>query len=126
MKIIERMPIIGKKIGEMKYGVVSMLNKSIDMSYKKAINNFVVLGMGLESGVPIPKVVSKCEKFFKLNKKESEFSEKMCSKLDSLFKRIEMGNFEPEDGVWVKKIVVPYLKDRQRSLKLSVMKMTLR
>ena len=105
MGLIERLPGIGKKVGEMKYGVVSMINKSIDISYKKAIDNFVVLGMGLESGVPISKVVGKCEKFFKSNKKESKFSEEMCSKLDSLFKRIELDSFEPEDGVWVKKVV---------------------
>ena len=126
MDLIDRLPGIGNKVGAGKYFVVSMINKKIDSSYKKAIANFSVLGMGLESGVPIPKVVAICEKFFKENKKEAEFSEEMCRALNSLFGRIELGEFEPDDGVWVKDFVLPYLKNRQRALKVAVIKKTLR
>jgi len=126
MGLIDRLPGIGKKVKGMKYGVVGMLNKSIDESYKKAIKNYTVLGMGLENGVPIPKVVEICEKFFKENQKESSFSEEMCWSLRSLFGRIELGEFEPEDGKWVREIVLPYLKNRQRALKFAVAKKALR
>jgi len=126
MGLIDRLPGIGKKVKGMKYGMVGMINKSVDESYKKAIANYTVLGMSLESGVPYPKIVAICEKFFKENKKESSFSDEMCSSLHSLFGRIELGEFEPEDGVWVKEIVLPYLKNRQRALKFAVAKKALR
>ena len=126
MGLIDRLPGIGKKVKGMKYGVVGIINKSIDESYKKAIANYTVLGMSLESGVPIPKVVEVCEKFFKENKKESDFSEEMCWSLHSLFGRIELGEFEAEDGEWIKSVVLPYLKNRQCALKFAVAKKTLR
>ena len=126
MGLIDKLPGIGKKVKGMKYGVVSIMNKSIDKSYKKAIANFTVLGMSLESGVPIPKLVESCEKFFKENKKESNFSDEMCWSLRSLFARIELGEFELEDGKWIKKVVLPYLKNRQSALKFAVAKKTLR
>ena len=50
----------------------------------------------------------------------------MCKSLSSLFGRIELGEFEPEDGKWIKLVVVPYLKNRQRALKFAVAKKTLR
>jgi len=124
--LIDKIPVLGNKVGGMKYGVVSIMHKSIDMSYKKAIDNFVVLGLSLESGVLLPKVVGSCEKFFKSNKKESSFSDEMCSKFDSLFKRIDLGEFEVEDGVWVKEVGVPYLKNRRNALKMAVLKKTIR
>jgi len=126
MGFIDRLPGIGKKVKGMKYGVVGIINKSIDESYKKAIANYTVLGMSLESGVPFPKIVAICEKFFKENKKSQVFSEEMCSSLSSLFGRIELGEFEPEDGKWIKEIVLPYLENRKRALKFSVAKKALR
>ena len=126
MGLIDRLPGIGKKVKGMKYGVVGMLNKSVDESYKKAIANYKVLGMSLESGVPYPKIVAICEKFFKENKKESSFSDEMCWSLNSLFGRIELGEFEPEDGKWILAIVLPYLENRKRALKFAVAKKALR
>jgi len=43
-----------------------------------------------------------------------------------LFARIELGEFEPEDGVWIREKVVPYLQGRKRALKTEVMRKTLR
>jgi len=126
MGLIDKLPGIGGKVKAGKYYVVGLLNKKIDVAYEKAIANFKVLGMGLESGVPIPKIVEICEKFFEENKKESNFSEEMCRALHSLFGRIELGEFEPEDGVWIKDFVVPYLQGRKRALKLEVVRKTLR
>lgn len=124
--MIDRLPGIGSKIKAGKYYVVSMLNKKVDAAYEKAIRNYKVLGMGLVSGVPIPKVVAICETFFNENKKESRFSDEMISSLASLFARIELGEFEPEDGVWIKEKVVPYLQGRKRFLKAEVIRKTLR
>lgn len=126
MKLIERLPGIGKKVSIGKHAVVGMINKSVDSQYKKALNNFLVLGMGLETGVPIPKVVESCERFFKSNWKESKFSEETCNGLHDIFSRIELGEFESEDGVWVREVFVPYLRGRQTALKFEVMKKTLR
>lgn len=126
MRLIERLPGIGRRVGEMKYGVVGMINQRIDSQYKKAINNFKVLGQGLERGSPIPKIANDCEKFVKENWKESKFSEEMRSDVKEVFANIESGDFEAEDGVWITTIFVPYLRNRQRALKLEVMKKTLR
>ncbi len=126
MGMIERLPGIGSKVAAGKYFVVDMINKRIDSLYKKAIDNYKVFGMSLESGVPLPKVVKICEKFFNENKKESKFSDAMVSSLGSLFARIELGEFEEEDGKWIKEKVVPYLQGRNRALKLEVVRKTLR
>lgn len=126
MGMIDRLPGIGKKVAAGKYYIVSMLNKKVEVAYNKAIANFKVLGMSLVSGVPLPKVVKICENFFNENKKESKFSDEMVSSLASLFARIELGEFEVEDGVWVKEKVVPYLQGRKRFLKAEVIKKTLR
>ena len=67
MRLIERLPGVGKKVGEMKYGIVAMINKKVDLEYAKAIRNFKVLGQGLDMGSPIPKVAKECERFFKEN-----------------------------------------------------------
>lgn len=126
MGLVDRLPGIGGKVKAGKFYVVSMLNKKIDVAYNKAIVNFKVLGMGLEAGCPLPKVVKICEDFFNENKKESKFSYEMVSSLASLFARIELGEFEKEDGFWIKEKVVPYLQGRKRALKLEVVKKTLR
>ncbi len=126
MGLIERLPGIGKRVGKMKHGVVGMINQRVDSQYKRAVNNFKVLGHSLESGVPFPRLVKDCEKFFEENRKESKFSDEMCSGISDIFARIELGEFEPEDGAWVRKVFVPYLRGRQTALKLEVVKKTLR
>jgi len=126
MGLIDKLPGIGGKVKAGKYYVVSLLNKKIDVAYDRAIRNFRVFAMSLENGVPMPKMVEVCEDFFNDNKKESKFSDEMVSSLGSLFARIELGEFEKEDGVWVKEKVVPYLQGRKRALKLEVVRKTLR
>ena len=126
MGLVDRLPGIGTKVKGAKYGVVSLINQRIDSQYKKAINNFAVLGQGLEMGSPIPKVAEACEKFVKDNKKESRFSEEMVSGVSEVFENIKLGDFEKEDGVWISNVFMPYLRNRQNCLKLEVMKKTLR
>ena len=126
MSLVDRLPGIGGKVKAGKYYIVSMLNAKVDAAYKTATNNYKVFGMSLENGVPMPKIVTICETFFEENKKESKFSDEMISSLTSLFARIELGEFEPEDGVWIREKVVPYLQGRKRALKTEVMRKTLR
>ena len=100
---------------------------SIDKTYKKACNNFLVVAMALEQEMEPPlKVVKVCKKFVKNNKKESGFSEEACSRLDVVWKSLDDELFAKADGIWIRSVFLPHLEERKTVLKLFVYKKVLK
>ena len=126
MGLIDKIPGIGSKVQGMKSGVSALMLKSVDTQYAKAGKNFLVLGYGLQSGCPIPKLVKKCKGFYKDNWKESGWPDETCKRLDEVFERIEEEEFLVEDGDWFVGEFQQFLKDRCSGLKLAFMKRVLR
>ena len=124
MGLLDRLPG-GKRMREAKQRgrafVYSQGANVIEMLYKKAFANFKVMGFGLRSGMPIPKVVKKCRNFYKQNWKDGEWSEKSRARMDEVFANIEAADYKPEDAVWVEKSIPRILSRAKEKTKSKFM-----
>jgi len=122
MGLLNRMPGMAASRGF----VYNAAKPVIERSYKKAGQNFTVFADGVRRKIPVPSIMRKCQKFYFDNRKEAEFSQEFCKRLDLIFSNGEDEIFDEEDADWIDEEFLPYLKTRERFVKTKLMKMMMR
>ena len=98
----------------------------IEMLYKRALKNFQALAIGISNKETVPSIVGKCKKFYKDNRKESQWNPKHCARLDEIFVRIEEGDFREADAAWIEGILLGHLRGRKEFAKAEFLKIVTR
>ena len=112
---------IGKIRGKMRdiKGVAAYSGASIaGKAYDKGIANYKVLALGLDSGMPIPKLIGKCRNFWKENRKDwlklDKKSDGLIAEAGEMFDRVSDEIYSKPDAVFIREKFLPFLEEMKQ------------